>query len=538
MVNKQLIVVGVIIFLGLLFHLKHLNEFPSYIHAWAQSDRYALSLGYVKNNLQFFKPRTFVMNRQFPFDWKIQTDNTITAVDFPIHDYIPAVFMKISGVTSVWIFRLYILLYSFVGLYFLFKLSYLKTKDNIKSIFVVIFAGTSPVFVYYQDGFLPTIPSLANVIIGIYFYQKYLKRHEQNNFYLSILFLTLATLSRTTFAVTLVSIFGLEFLSLIGGEKKWRPFFISGAFAGISVISFYFYNDYLRAVYGSLFLNSLLPAANFSDAKEIIKSVYNNWATQYFSIIHYLILFSLIIIASFFILKQKIKNDYMTRSFGLLILLLFIGYSTFAILMLKQFPDHDYYFLDTFFLPIILFLITVLSYIPRLDLKYFKLYGVVIVLVSVPLIINAMNSEAHRRNLNSLDRTASTINSFMGSETFLDSLKIKRDAKVMVIDVYSPNIPLILMNRDGYVILYTNATKKNIQNALGWKYDYIVIPNQFFISEVCSTYPEIVSRIKKIADNGKISIFTLINNKTNRSLTEFLGLENEISVFQRTMTFD
>ena len=50
----------VIIGFGLTFQYKYLNEFPSHIHAWAQADRYALSLGFLENGLDFFKPQTYI----------------------------------------------------------------------------------------------------------------------------------------------------------------------------------------------------------------------------------------------------------------------------------------------------------------------------------------------------------------------------------------------------------------------------------------------------------------------------------------------
>ena len=140
------------------------------------------------------------------------------------------------------------------------------------------------------------------------------------------------------------------------------------------IVSYQFYNNYLREIYGSIFLNHFLPATTFKEAKEIIKEVYKNWATQYFSVIHYLVIISLIIIALFFIIRKKIKLTRETSQFWLLIFAMFIGYFAFAVLMLKQFPAHDYYFLDTFFLPIILFLIAVISYIPELNIKYSNLF--------------------------------------------------------------------------------------------------------------------------------------------------------------------
>jgi len=110
--NKSNTILGltIILLLAFLFQYRYMNEFPTYIHAWAQSDRYALALGFTNNHLNFFKPQTFIMNPQFPGDFLIPKNESITAVNFPIHDYIPAVIMKLSSIRSPWIFRLYILL--------------------------------------------------------------------------------------------------------------------------------------------------------------------------------------------------------------------------------------------------------------------------------------------------------------------------------------------------------------------------------------------------------------------------------------------
>ena len=56
----------VIVALGLALNIKYINEFPSYIHAWAQSDRYALAIGFTDNGLNFFKPESLIYSHQFP----------------------------------------------------------------------------------------------------------------------------------------------------------------------------------------------------------------------------------------------------------------------------------------------------------------------------------------------------------------------------------------------------------------------------------------------------------------------------------------
>jgi RsiW-degrading membrane proteinase PrsW (M82 family) len=139
------------------------------------------------------------------------------------------------------------------------KLSYAITKDYIKSIFVVIFTATSPVYVYYQVGFLPTIPSLSNAITGIYFYYRYLKKNKNKHFIISMLFLTLAALSRTTVAIPLIAVLGIELIRLIKKGINLLPKLFPVSISILSLLSYLFYNGYLRETYGSIFLNHILP---------------------------------------------------------------------------------------------------------------------------------------------------------------------------------------------------------------------------------------------------------------------------------------
>ena len=44
----------------------YMNEYPSHIHAWAEQDHYALSIGFLNNGFDFFHPETLIYNKQFP----------------------------------------------------------------------------------------------------------------------------------------------------------------------------------------------------------------------------------------------------------------------------------------------------------------------------------------------------------------------------------------------------------------------------------------------------------------------------------------
>ena len=88
--DKKSILIIVLLLLGLsvLLYESTINLFPSFIHAWTQSDRYAIALRFLDNGFDFFHPATF----------NLQTLEGITRVDFPINEFIVAISMKIFGI--------------------------------------------------------------------------------------------------------------------------------------------------------------------------------------------------------------------------------------------------------------------------------------------------------------------------------------------------------------------------------------------------------------------------------------------------------
>ena len=530
-------VILIILLFGLLFQHRYLNEFPSHIHAWAQSDRYALALGFVDNNLDFFHPQTFVKNHQFPDDWKVPSNTSITAVDFPLHDYIPAIVMKLSGNHSPFIFRIYILLYSFLGLFFLFKLARCLTKDFYKSLFLVIFAATSSVFIYYQAGFLPTVPSLSNAIIGLYFYVKYIRTKQDRHFILSMLFLTLATLSRTTFAIPLVAVWGTEFLRIIRKQTLLRVKVLPIVFSIAFILGYYFYNGFLTKKYGSIFLAQLLFPSDFESAVSIVKAAWEHWGIQYFSVLHYIVFVVLAITVIFVFagsrnsqIKGEFKNEW------ILLGLLFFGDLLFAAVMLPQFRHHDYYFLDTFFLPILLLLILVLTAMPTLNHKAKKVVvSILIVAIGALWLMNGMKTQLVRRITFPNDRVESAINNFTGAERFLDSIGISKDASLLVLTAPAPNLPFILMNRKGYVLM--KPSRERIEAALEWPADYIVYQNEYFVTDIYGNDPSVIRKMEKVADNGKITVCRKANIETN-NLSDFLQFDEKVLIQKQTINFD
>lgn len=521
-----LCVIGLVSFL---FQIKTLNQFPQYIHSWAQCDRYALALGFIDNGEDFFHPQTYVMNNQFPGEFMVPRQTTITSVDFPIHDYLVSFVMQMAQTTEPWCFRLYVLLYSIAGLYFLYKLTALFTPCLTRSLFVVLFALSSPVFLYYQAGFLPTIPSLANATIGLYYFVYFLKTDRRKFFYLCLLFVTLAALARLPFAILLVAIGCFEAFYVLKNKRLEGYQFLGFALALGCIIGYYLYNGYLRKYYGSLFLNYIIPATSFSDFAEFTKTALKTWSFQYFNILSYLIFAVAGLVGSYNALRNRKNMTVLEKQFLFLISILFCGCGLYYILMCYQFMNHDYYFLDTFYLPLIgLFLFFVIKW-PALAVPRARLWSALSLLVFVPVFLFSRGKLEERIAL-FYTGESSTADNYKEAGRLLDSLKVPKDAKLLVFGNDGSNNAFILLKRKGFVIIEPDSAK--IAAALQWPYDFIVADDEAMISKVYAHDPLIIDQIRRIGGNGKIGVYKKATAaQANVTETTFFELDHKPVLF-------
>lgn len=523
-------VIFIISAISLLFQFKTLNQFPQYIHNWAQCDRYALALGFMDNGGDLFHPQTYVLNNQFPGEFMIPRNTTITSVDFPIHDYIVSFIMRIAHSTEPWCFRLYTLLYAIIGLYFLYRLVVLFTGSLTRALFVVLFALSSPVFLYYEAGFLPTIPSLANCLIGIYYFFNYLQTNRKKFFYVAVLFISLAAMARLPFAIILVAMACFECYQVYK-NKRVALFKLTGFVISVScIVGYYLYNSYLRQHYGSLFLNYIIPASNAHELLEFTKTSIKKWGSDYFNVLAYAMFAIAALVFAFNLLKRNISLTNLERQFVFFMLIICIGCGLYYLLMTYQFMNHDYYFLDTFYLPIVgLLLFFVVKWPVMESLPKMKKWSASSLIIFIPVFLLSKSALDKRIDLFSLSER-STAESYAGAASFLDSLHIPADAKILVFCSDGSNNAFVLMRRKGYVII--EPTKEKIDIALNWPYDYVVADDNKFLSSVYGNYPEIIHRLVKVAGNGFISVYKKADAE-NDSVTEtaFFGLDKKSVVF-------
>ena len=521
----HLIALALIVVAGLFIQRGYMNEYPSHIHAWAEQDHYALSVGFINNGFDFFHPETMIYNKQFPGWWKEASETTITSADFPVHEYIVALLMRLFGTDAPWVFRLWTLFIAFVGLFFLFKISYFITHDWPKSMLVVIVAMTSPIVAYYMNGFLPGIPALSMSIVGLWFYLKYHEGEQIKHFHLSVAFLTLALLMRTTFAIALIAMLCFEMLRVMRKETSFLNKLPSVVLAIAAYLASFLWNRHLRLTHGTIFLNNLLPPESWQDAQELITEAYNNWAFQYFQHLHYWLFLVFALFAIAFAVFHAIAKKRLTKSASAkqplslwwLPAIQLFGCLLFTVAMMQQIQYHDYYFIDTFLLPLLLLLALSLKAIPASKRTIiFITECLVVAVLAVVMIRNVVETQATRR----LQENHGEIsyNNFKDADRLLESLNVPKDAKILCLFGYAQNGPFIQMKRKGYSVMTDD--KELIEAAFTWDFDYIVIENSKF-----ETYLErqrdMLSRLQRVGGNGKLSVCTPAHHTTYQSANEF-----------------
>lgn len=505
--------------LGLSFYFYggKIQSFPSEIHAWTESDRLALAVGFYENGHQLYLPQTL----------SLETENGVTAVDLPLVEWLVSFVMRMAGSSDPFWFRLFHLLISLLGFGFLYAWLLRWTASVFRSILAVLFVFITPVIMYYQAGFLPSLPCLSLLWIGYYFYFKYIEKRDSNtDLYWTIAFIGLAALIRKTYVIFLVAVFCQEFLFWLRTRKIEPKALV--AFLGMATlfVGYFLYNQYLTEVYGSRFLNTLCPPANWSEFWLSTMTIFGKWSAQLMSFAQYLLLGVGLLLA--FTLTVKNKWEVFDWQVWTHIGILSLGVLSFFVAMQRQFFDHEYYFIDSFYPLLFLLFFWALSKL-SFDKKYwnttFRCLGAALLLLGAyqaKVIQKEKDAPLHWKRLTKV------IKDFEGSKELLKELNISKESKVLVLEAYASNATLLLLERKGYAL--RSNRKEKIQKALTLDVDYIAVSDMYFTSDILVTYPSILGTLERVGGNGKVSIYRKIKRKEALSLEAALGIGEHILI--------
>lgn len=486
------------------------------------ADRLAIARTYVEQGYQLWLPRTY----------NLGTPDGITGVDLPIHEWLVALLMGGLGTQSPGVFRLYTLLWCLVAYFFLFRLTHQFTNAAWKGILACLFVFTCPIIMYYQIGMLPSPLGMAMGVIAYSTYFQYRVNEKRGTFFWAIAMMGLAAIVRTPFNIFLFALLLQEsFYAWRSGHFptwKWQTF----ALAYACIILAQAFKFYLTATYGTIFLDHLRPATNFSELWQLGAHIVERWAGQFLTMAHYILV---VVLLGFIVaklaripVKKWIDNDLLLQAS-----LATAGAFAYFPLMAKQFVDHEYYFLDSFYPALFLWLIIGLQAIP----KQSKPWQWLPILMSIGW-LGVASQQAYRVQqakyaVTDWDRGEMTRKNYVGSDQLLDSLGISRSARILVIDAYSPNAPLLLMGRRGYTVLATKPQK--IEAALKQEFDFLVQQDCFFPSDVLYNYPPLLKRLERIGGNGRVSVFRLLATDADAtSIDRLLALGDTTASFELT----
>lgn len=521
----------VFVFISLILCGRTLRTFPAYIHAWAQSDWYAIAQGFVNNGYDLFHPETMIYNKQFPGTWSEAYETTITSADFPIHEYIVALLMGLTGSRGPWVFRCWTLAVSLMGLWFLFLAFKRLTKSWTKSTGLTLMAIASPVYAYYMAGFIPSIPSLALVMAGLWAYIKYYQENRCSYWHLAIGLLTLAAMIRTSQLVVLVAVCGFELLRVIRKESTfWNK--LPSVVIGFAAIGGYMlWNAHLKAEHGTLFLSSLMPPRNGEDWEWVIETVRERWLYSYYGLLQQIVIAvvaagALITLAVRRFRQKEFRKEGQQERLSLswLVAIWLVGEAMFVVAMWRQFSDHDYYILDSLWLPVLVTTGLIVSQW-KIQKRAWKIAeGTVCALLCGLMVWNA-RTEIDKRN-SGWDLAMINIWHYQDSDKWLDELGVSRDAKILSLVSYPQNSPFLMMGRKGYSVMWFGEDQMDVsyltQHALKFPFDYIVVED-YAVREYFERYNPFMSRIVRLEGTGELSLCTLADTVVNQTADNFFN---------------
>lgn len=498
--NFLLIILGFIL-LSILFYQETIFYPPSFIHEWTQADHLALSIHFQKNGYNIFLPETY----------NLQSLNGITGVDLPLMDWMVAVISNILGSDLSLTFRLTVLGFNFIGYYFLYRWSKAFIEDELLAVFLTVFVFTIPILVYYQAGMIPSMTSFPLLLMANYAYHK-----NKVNYFLVCL--TLAVLVRSTFGIFWITFLIISTQNLFKNKNvlKWS---ISLMF----IVSYQVYKHYLNEIYGSQFLTTILPARDWDNFVWAITTTLRNWKFQLFTIGHYLMIFVIVWLGSKRF-RFDIRNNYLQ-----IITISLLGCTCFFFLMLRQFPHHEYYFIDTFYYPLILIIAVFLQSAKEFLLRNKRLTiigGVILLVLGTFQSFQIQKDKYADGDRNNAEKVRKA---FLEADKLLDSLGIRRDAKLLVLEPFNTNTPLISADRKGWTCL--KSLPKEFDEYLQKDFNYILAADFLVPSEILSIDERMFKRLKRIGGNGKISVFELDTEEKNKKIKELLDFSGEVISF-------
>jgi len=439
---------------------------PGVIHQWRQCDCLAIASSYFQFHNDFLSPAVFCLGNG---------DNGAAASEFPLIYYLVAQLWKIFG-KHEYIFRLLNLSIVYTGLFFLFRFIEEKLKDSFWGIVITLLVFTSPILVYYSNGFLMDPLGLSFAFIAWYYFGKFYVSGNNNILYLSLLFFMLGGLFKVSSLISyfaLLAVFVMEGLGFSFKEsgkifvsKKLQiiPFIL----ASLVIYLWYSYaKDYNDKNGSGVFLVGILPIWNFNASAILARIEVFSGATtlhQFFNM-ETLCLVLVLFLFQIPFYKKSIRYLFWVNIF------LFFAVIAFLLLWFGAITEnHDYYLTNLLIfvaITLISFFVLMKNVFPKLFSSIWLKIAFTLILVynvqltSVKTAVRYFNTKDENfpscyttEDISMLKWTKYDFNvcrkNLITISPYLRSLGIMPDDKVISLPDVSFDITLYLMNQKGW----------------------------------------------------------------------------------------
>ena len=320
---------------------------PQSLHIWRQADGLSITQNYYQRNNPLLEPEIYNMLAD-------NSSSGRSAGEFPGLYYFVASLWKVTGKSEA-LFRLIVLLFTFAGLYLLFRTARGFLKDTWQALFISLMPLTSVIFVSYSFNFLPNMPAFSLVLGGWYFTWKFHLTRRNAWLWAAMASFSLGMLLKISSGISFFALFGwlaIEFCRKKDDRTLFRrPALQSLPFlaALLPVLAWYlyagWYNDIHKAHYT---FNDIWPVWSASDFQvaQVVRSFLETWMHEFFHVSVWLATAAMWVFLMITHKKRSLILNY-------LVLVIPLGCVVYLLLWFQAFDRHDYYYIE-FYIPFIL----------------------------------------------------------------------------------------------------------------------------------------------------------------------------------------
>ncbi|HRG57365.1 MAG TPA: hypothetical protein PK323_00320 [Bacteroidia bacterium] len=459
-INFQHKAAFIAIFTVLSIHFKFyetINLGPQSTDLWRQADCYSIALNYYQNGFHFFKPQVHFLFSQ----------NGYAAGEFPIIYFLSAILFKFFGV-HFFLFKGLNLCIFFLGLYFLFKLTFRFTNHYILSYFICILYFCTPVVFFYANNFLSDVSALSFNIIGLYLFQRFFDTQKIKILSLAAFCFALAGLLKASASILVIAILCSVILELWFADgksvfydtiKKYKYRIIAHFLISILlIISWYSYAIRFNQSNQTVFFGTKAMKGwpiwenNFMQIKDTL----NNFRLIHVEILSPLNL-ALFVICMLTIIVFRKKTD---AFYFKLLSFLCMGLGMFIAYFWKGFQDQQYYLVNLIILPILTCLIA-FNILSKFDFSKINFYTKATMLCCALFAIYTGKNIYkcyYKGGWRHQKLDAVYYDNYL--ETKLLTFGIDKSSKIISLDDGTPNGTLAMLNRSGWSSYGFNSDRK------------------------------------------------------------------------------